>query len=357
MLFNGCKEECQELVDWLNSLMPGVVRFKFEFSFDKIEFLDLEISVKDGKLDTNIYVKPTNKQLFLDFQSNHPQHCKESIPYSQALRLVERCATPENREIALNNLKSKFEERKYPTDLLEKQFDRAKSNDRKKLIFQNRKKKNQKDEKIRLMVTHNLTNPPLHKWIRDCKYLLARNEKAKAMGERIQICTRQPKNLQRLVGGFRGEPRVGQKMPPDAGCYKCNRCKVSCPIINESKVFQSTSTGKTYRIRQKLDCTSAWVIYLSTCKKCKGQYVGKSKNPFKKRHSGHKQEIKNEIGGLGHHYGGRGGCGYQNASFQIIEEIETKTMEFLAERETYWQHQLRVYVENGSRNHCYRKDL
>ena len=177
------------------------------------------------------------------------------------------------------------------------------------------------------------------------------------MGERIQICTRQPKNLQRLVGGFRGEPRVGQKMPPDAGCYKCNRCKVSCPIINESKVFQSTSTGKTYRIRQKLDCTSAWVIYLSTCKKCKGQYVGKSKNPFKKRHSGHKQEIKNEIGGLGHHYGGRGGCGYQNASFQIIEEIETKTMEFLAERETYWQHQLRVYVENGSRNHCYRKDM
>ena len=69
------------------------------------------------------------------------------------------------------------------------------------------------------------------------------------------------------------------------------------------------------------------------------------------------RKLKNEIGGLGHHYGGRGGCGYQNASFQIIEEIETKTMEFLAERETYWQHQLRVFVENGSRNHCYRKDL
>ena len=91
MLFRGCKEDCQKLVDWLNDLMPWVVRFKFEFSFQKIEFLDLEISLEDGKLSTNIYVKPTNKQLFLDFKSNHPDHCKESIPYSQALRLVERC--------------------------------------------------------------------------------------------------------------------------------------------------------------------------------------------------------------------------------------------------------------------------
>ena len=177
------------------------------------------------------------------------------------------------------------------------------------------------------------------------------------MGERIQICTKQPKNLQRLAGGFKGEPRGTQNIPPDAGCHKCKGCKVSCPVMNKSTHFQSTSTGKRYRIRQRVDCDSAWVIYLSTCRKCKGQYVGKSKNAFKKRHSGHKQEIKNEIGGLGHHFGGMGGCGYQNASFQIIEDIETKTMEFLAERETYWQHQLRVYVENGSRNHCYRKDL
>ena len=40
-----------------------------------------------------------------------------------------------------------------------------------------------------------------------------------------------------------------------------------------------------------------------------------------------------------------------------IEEIETKTLEFLAKREAYWQHQLRVYVENGSNGHCYRKEM
>ena len=71
----------------------------------------------------------------------------------------------------------------------------------------------------------------------------------------------------------------------------------------------------------------------------------------------HKREIKNKIGGLGHHYGGRGGCGYPNISITLIEEVEHKTPKYLAERELFWQHQLRVFVSNGSGGHCYRKDV
>ena len=74
MLFKGSRVQCQNLVNWLNTLMPGVVKFKFEYSEDKIEFLDLEIKIKNGKLETDLYVKPTNKQLFLDYFSNHPEH-------------------------------------------------------------------------------------------------------------------------------------------------------------------------------------------------------------------------------------------------------------------------------------------
>ena len=93
MLFKGNRQECESLVEWLNGLMPGIVKFKFDFSYQKIQFLDLEIFLSDGRLGTNLYVKPTNKQLYLDFTSNHPDHCKEGIPYSQALRIIERCHT------------------------------------------------------------------------------------------------------------------------------------------------------------------------------------------------------------------------------------------------------------------------
>ena len=89
MLFRGNKEQCEELDTWLNSLIPGVIQFKFEFSYGKIEFLDLEIPIEVRKLKTNLFIKPTNKQLYLNYDSNHPEHCKRSIPYSQALRAWE----------------------------------------------------------------------------------------------------------------------------------------------------------------------------------------------------------------------------------------------------------------------------
>ena len=36
--------------------------------------------------------------LYLDYNPNHPVHCKDSIPYRQALRVVGRCSTPEDRD-------------------------------------------------------------------------------------------------------------------------------------------------------------------------------------------------------------------------------------------------------------------
>ena len=110
---------------------------------------------------------------------------------------------------------------------------------------------------------------------------------------------------------------------------------------------------KTYKIKQKVDCTSSFVIYLATCGRCGGQYVGKSQTPFKMRHSNHKQEIKK---GLGHHYGGEGGCGYGNFSVQIIDQVEEGDKLALADREVYWQNQLRCYVQNGGHAHCWRKE-
>ena len=81
--------------------------------------------------------------------------------------------------------------------------------------------------------------------------------------------------------------------------------------------------------------------------------MGKSKPIFKIWHSNHKQEIKKQIGGLGHHYEGGGGCSYKDLKVTIIEQVEIK-----AERELVSQHRLSVYVQNGGKAHqWYRKDF
>ena len=107
-----------------------------------------------------------------------------------------------------------------------------------------------------------------------------KNEKSKEIGKRIQIATRQPKNLQKLVSRNQGGSG-GAGIPPDSGCSKCNHCRVSCPVMKESNTFKSTNTKKIYKIKQNVNCDSDWVIYLSTFKRCGGQYVGKSKPPLK----------------------------------------------------------------------------
>ena len=83
--------------------------------------------------------------------------------------------------------------------------------------------------------------------------------------------------------------------------------------------------------------------------------MGKSTTQFKTCHSNHKQEIKHLTGGLGNHYGGSG-CGYENLSIQIIDQVELGNKKALAEAEVYWQHQLRAYIQNGGNAHCRRKE-
>ena len=120
--------------------------------------------------------------------------------YGQALRILERCSKSEWGEQHLENLRQKLLERNYPNNLIWEKFEKAKTKSRRVLIHQQRKN-NQKDDKVRLIFTHNEGNPPLHKWLREVKSCLVKNERAKSLGSNIQICYSQPKNLKRLGTG------------------------------------------------------------------------------------------------------------------------------------------------------------
>ena len=172
LLFRGSKEMCEELVGWLNNIMPGVIKLKSEYSTTCVEFLDLKIMIENGKLVTDLYIKPTNLQLYLDYRSNHPEPCKNAIVYCQALRIVERCSQIELAEPHLEQLKASFLKRHYPEKIIDSQIEKARGKDRKELIHQNRKKKNTKDTKVRLIFTNNESNPPIHKWLREGKKFL-----------------------------------------------------------------------------------------------------------------------------------------------------------------------------------------
>ena len=63
------------------------MKFTYEISSGSLNFLDLNVSLRNGEIHTDLYIKPTNSHHYLYYQYSHPLHIKTSIPYSQALRL------------------------------------------------------------------------------------------------------------------------------------------------------------------------------------------------------------------------------------------------------------------------------
>ena len=52
----------------------------------EISFLGTTVCKVDNKLRTKVYVKPTDRQIYLHNKSEHPNSTKKSIAYRQALR-------------------------------------------------------------------------------------------------------------------------------------------------------------------------------------------------------------------------------------------------------------------------------
>ena len=143
----------------------------------------------------------------------------------------------------IRKIERKIQREKLPWKNNHRKFEKASKKDRRALIFQNRRNENSGGKKVRFMFTHNEANPPIHTWVRLCKPLLERSAAAKKIGQKIQICTKQPRNLQKILGGCKDKQRVSQNIPVDAGCSKCDKkCKVSCPMMKEGNSFKSTRT-------------------------------------------------------------------------------------------------------------------
>ena len=79
-------ERLQEFYRYLNSFHP-TIKFTMEFSKEQINFLDVNISQKEGALQTEPYCKPADTHQFLHFGSCHRYIYKKSILYGQAIRM------------------------------------------------------------------------------------------------------------------------------------------------------------------------------------------------------------------------------------------------------------------------------
>ena len=97
------------------------LKFTYEFSEKSFTFLDLNVSLSNGSITTNLHIKATDRHLYLHFSSANPDHTKRSIAYSQALRISRVCSF-EDFKRHTTRMKSWFLNRGYPSWLINKQM-------------------------------------------------------------------------------------------------------------------------------------------------------------------------------------------------------------------------------------------
>ena len=100
-----------------------------------------------------------NAHLYLHYSSYHPAHQKNSIPYSQAIRLRHICSTTDHYWAAANQLYCNLTNRGYPKKLVKLALDKAFDKDRHNLLIPNINKTSQLRTDIPFIIQFNPQNP------------------------------------------------------------------------------------------------------------------------------------------------------------------------------------------------------
>ena len=87
---SSTREELTQSITAVNSYHPAL-KYTWEISETSLAFLDIKISIEGNGLCISVYCKPTDLRSYLLYSSSHPSHVKNSITFSQFLRLRRLC--------------------------------------------------------------------------------------------------------------------------------------------------------------------------------------------------------------------------------------------------------------------------
>ena len=134
LIWIGTKFSLDEFILYLNSCRPNL-QFTCEASQTQVSFLDTLVKIQDLTIVTDLYCKPTDSHNYLLFDSAHPTKCKQSIPYSQFLRIRRICSQISDYDKHMKEKALHFIRRGYPLDIIEEAALKARRLNRKDLLY------------------------------------------------------------------------------------------------------------------------------------------------------------------------------------------------------------------------------
>ena len=353
MIWQHVEDELKIYLKKLNNFHPSI-NFTCEYSREKVNYLDVQVIVREGKLITDLHVKQTDSHQYLDPSSCHPYHCTKSIHYSQALRTNRICSENISFDLRCNQHEGWLIKRNYNATVVRRQILKARAFSRDTLLDKTEEVRN--SDRLVLTLTYHPSIKNFQNVLNEAHILLTPNkEHRKVFGDKPpMIGWRKPKSLKDHLASakVKCEPSSDNKSAP---CCR-SRCQI-CPFIEETKTFQNKDKSETFDIKKGiLNCSSNLVVYLIECKSCSKQYVGSTITPFRSRFNNYKSGARkvskmypkkcNVYQEQFHrHFNYEGHNGIEDWKITITDRAE-KVLE-LRRRESYWQHRLDTFIPDG----------
>ena len=264
-----------DFVAYLNSLHP-TLRFTLEHSGGGVgvPFLDTLVTVVAHgggatRIETELYIKPTNSGIILHYNSAHPAATKHNIVRNQFHRAIRNSSNRVKEEKSIEKIWGLLAQNGYPEKVLGRLL--------KEVQFKVRGTSGNVAKKGRNRGGDGFLCLPYV----DEKLLCKIQSKVNKSGLNVKLAWRNPQKLKnKLIRSSLSKPR--------------------CPGGNRCHTCASGFSG---------DCTQKNVVYHLNCKLChengqKSNYVGETKRPVRLRFNEHVRNALNESEGtpMGDHF-------------------------------------------------------
>ena len=229
-------------------------------------FLSIKVLVDpNGIIEFDVSYKETNAHDYLAFDSHHPQHTKNNIPYVLAKRIIVMSTKESWVERNLRDLRQFLLDRKYPADVIDKGFYNASLQG---------PAPQKSSNKVLPMITPFLGNLDSSNIVGATRDLLQSSSSERLnhafKDTKLVQCYTQTPNLLNILSSSRF---ISNNVEEDGrkGAFHCTnkRCLICTKnYLQECESFM-TSNGTTWNIKCYINCNSLNVIYFLKCIFCR----------------------------------------------------------------------------------------
>ena len=276
--------------EWLSST-DARLSFTLDQCGSSVSFLDVKVSIKELKISTDIFYKPTDTKKYLDYKSCHPRHIKNNIPFNLARRICTITSEAETTERRLQELKLYLKRCNYPINVINLGIEKALSIPKETLRSRKEHSTNE-ISKIPFVSTFTPNSNNLFQMAYNMTNILKENIKTRDIFKKFELINarRQPNNLKSILTSARH--RITDKQ------YRVTKCRTSrcnlCDEIIEGSSFKF-SNGKIFNVNSDMDCNTLNCIYVLKCMSCQLTYIGETSN-FRLRVNLHRNNAERNVG-------------------------------------------------------------